>query len=335
MMFKISNRIPNDGAPSFINEVCFKPDGTMFGATFEHNNEIRLYNAQTLSVVKVLRNPGAMLDRPHGIWLTARHVIVTNKGTYPSQFRVFRLDEDSCLPVHAYSTPYGHLAAGHSLALSGRRLVVTYCNGRTQKGALVSYDYDDKSGKITGPLDIQERWFRRYGDGKGICFDEKGEKVYVTFNSRNWDMSWPRKTVTHYVKNTISFGHFGATWRNGIAAFGIDSQGRFTRRPLWKKIFGEFCRLENVHVCGDRAVITDPISGRIYLYDLRNEDAFEAPSHVLAEDLVFPHGAKISPDGKRLVVTDDGIEVVNRVIHWDSFVSPRKDRLVVFDLQAA
>ena len=141
-MFTLSGLIPNDGTlSSFINEVCFHPDGDIFAASYEQNNEVRIYNAQTLSVIKVLRNPGAMLNGPHGLLLTKRHVIIANKGDSPSQFRIFRLGDDSGIPVHTYTTPYAHLAEGHSIALSGRRLVVTYCEGRGRKGALVSDHY--------------------------------------------------------------------------------------------------------------------------------------------------------------------------------------------------
>jgi 6-phosphogluconolactonase (cycloisomerase 2 family) len=135
--------------------------------------------------------------------------------------------------------------------------------------------------------------------------------------------------------NAVSYGLRSATSRNGIAVFGIDEQGRFTRRPLWKKVFREFCRLENIHVLGDRAVVTNPDSGCIQVHDLRRDDAFESPLQVVGEPLVFPHGAKMSPDGNLLVVTDFGIEVIDHRVLWKSFVSPRKDRLAVFKLQPA
>ena len=304
----------------------------MFGATYEHNNEVRIYDTKTLSIIKVLRNPGATLNAPHGLLLTPRHIIIANKGTQPCQFPIFRLDDDSGTPVHTYTTPFAHLAEGHSIALSGRRLVVSYCEGRAKKGALVSYEYDDESGRISGPRDIQERWFRRYGDAKGVSFDKTGAKVYVTFQSET--MPWSSKVITG-IKNTVSFGLRSKTSRNGIAVFGIDEQGRFTRRPLWKKVFREFCRLENIHVRGDRAVVTNADGGRVQLHDLRSDAAFEAPLQVLSEALVFPHGAKMSPDGNLLVVTDNGIRVVDHKVRWNSFVSPRRDRLLVFKLQAA
>ncbi len=331
-MFELSNLIPNDAAPSFVLEVCFHPDGKTFAATYEQNNEVRIYDTQTLSVVRVLRNPGAALNKPHGILITPRHVIVANKGCNPGRLQIFRLDDDSGTPVHTYTTPYVHLAEGHSMALNGRRLVVTYCEGRGKKGALVSYEYDDESGRIIGAQDIQESWFRRYGDAKGVSFDETGDKVYVTFESDT--MKWHRKAVEE-LKNIISFGHRGATSRNGIAVFGIDQQGRFSRKPLWRKVFREFCRLESIHVRGDRAVVTNPDSGCVELYDLRGADAFKTPLQVLSEALVFPHGAKMSPDGNLLVVTDNGIDVIDHQVQWKSFVSPRKDRLAVFKRQPA
>ncbi len=167
---------------------------------------------------------------------------------------------------------------------------------------------------------------------KEISFDDTGEKVYVTFASDY--MKWQRRAIERG-KNAVSFGLRGATSRNGIAVFGIDRQGHFTRGPLWKKTFREFCRLENIHVRGDRAAVVDADAGCVRLYDLRRDSAFEAPLQVLSDSLVFPHGAKISPDGTLLVVTDNGIEVVDHEVQWKSFVFPRKDRLVLFKLQSA
>ena len=64
-----------------------------------------------------------MLNKPHGILLTPRHLIIANKGSYPCEFRIFRLDDGSGTPVQTYTTPYAHLAEGHSIALNGRRVI--------------------------------------------------------------------------------------------------------------------------------------------------------------------------------------------------------------------
>lgn len=334
-MPRVRAQIPNHGPKSLISEVAFSPDGRILGATFMNSNEVCLYDAESLSLIRTFRNPDSLLNEPHGIWLTQRHLIITNIGVHPTEFRIFRLDDDSGTPVQTYTGPFGQLAEGHSLALRGRRLVVTYAERWDKKGAIVSYDYDDECGRIIGPLDIEEQWFRRYGDAKGVCFNETGDAIYVTFISDNLDMSRPRRTLKEFVKNTLSRGHLGRTWRNGIAVFGIDPAGRFTRTPLRTKVFDEYCRLENIQIRGHHAVVTDTMSGRVFCYDLQSDPAFTAPQQVLTDGLVFPHGVCFSPDGRTLVVTDYGIQVVNRKVHWRSFVEPRKDRIVLFDMASA
>ena len=328
-MFTQTKVLPNEGVPSFTNEVCFHPDGDRFGATYEHKDEVRIFDARTLSLIRVLRNPDAALNGPHGLLLTKKHIIVANKGVFPCEFRIFRLDDDSDTPSFTYTTPFAHLAEGHSLALNGRRLVVTYCEGRGKKGAIVSYDYDDENGRIVGPMDIQERWFRQFGDAKGVTFDSTGNAIYVTFQSEL--VSSRLRGLIERTKNAVSFGLRGRTTRNGIAMFSIDQQGRFGRRPLWRAVFRKFCRLENIHVRGGLAVVSNPDAGCVQLHDLRRDRAFRRPLQVLRENLVFPHGAKLSPDGSLLLVSDNGLEVVDHVVRWRSFVSPRRDGLVLFE----
>lgn len=330
-MLRIFKELPNEGPPSRISEVCFHPDGELFGATYQQADEVRLYETRSMALVRVLRNPCARLNVPHGLLITRKHIIVSNKGVFPSQFSVFRLDDESGRVERTYTTPFSHLAEAHSIALDGRRLVVSYCEGAGKKGAVVSYNYDDNSGEIKNPIDIHEAWFRRNGDAKGVSFDGTGQRVFLTFQS-DFLGSVPR-AARAVVINALSRGRFGRTSRNGIVAFGIDPEGRFTRQPIWAKVVPEFCRLENIHIHGGRAVVTNADSGRVYIYDLCKSEEFAEPSEMLSKPLVFPHGAKFSPDGKMLVVTDNGIEVVNHKVAWERYVSPRMDRLIVFSRQ--
>jgi len=330
--YALAGMIPNEASPSFVSELSFHPNGETIGATYEHLDEVRIHSAKDLSTVRVLRNPSAGFDGPHGILLTSRHLIVTNKRSRPSQLLVFSLNDESDTPIQTYTTPYAHLAEAHSLALHGRRLIVTYCEGPGKRGAIVSYEYDDESGRIVGPSDLNERWFRRYGDAKGVAFDQTGDKVFVTFAS---DVIRRRRRMLERLKRIVSFRTRGATNRNGIAAFAVDRQGRFTHEPVWTKVFPTFCRLENIHVHGDRAVVTNADAGCVYVYDLGREDPFAEPAEVITDQLVFPHGVKISPDGRLLAVSDNGIEVVDHWVQWTTFVSPRRDRVVLFERQVA
>ena len=84
-------------------------------------------------------------------------------------------------PIQIFQSPFNHLREPHSLAIRGGRLVVTYTENLAPSGAIVSYGFDEETGKITGPLDKTETWFSEYGDPKGICFNADGTKIFVTF----------------------------------------------------------------------------------------------------------------------------------------------------------
>ena len=62
-------------------------------------------------------------------------------------------------------------------------MVVTYAENVAPSGAIVSYGFNEETGKITGLLDKTESWFSGYGDPKGICFNADGTKIFVTFKS--------------------------------------------------------------------------------------------------------------------------------------------------------
>jgi hypothetical protein len=81
--------------------------------------------------------------------------------------------------------------------------------------------------------------------------------------------------------------------------------------------------------------VTDADAGCVYVYDLGLADPFAAPIEVISEGLAFPHGVKISPNGRFVAVSDNGIEVVDHWVQWKSFVSPRKDRVVLFERRVA
>lgn len=326
-MYRLAKVIANDGDPSMINEVSFAPDGQSFAAAFEYTNEVRIYDAQSYALRRVFRNPEAGLHGPHGLLLTSRYLIAANKGDRPCTFCVFRIDDASAEPLQRCTTPFAHLAEGHSIALRDRRLVVSYCEGAGKKGALVCYDFDDETGRIGVVLDKVEHWFLAHGDAKGVSFDATGERIYVTFQSDR--MPWTR-TLLRRLKNAVSGGSRGGPSRNGLAVFGIDALGRFTPAPLWKRVERRFCRLENIDVLGHDAVVADPDGGTVSLYNLRRDRGFRRPVQVIRGDLAFPHGARFSPDGALLLIADNGITTIDHVPQWRTFASPRKDRLLVY-----
>ena len=171
-MYRIAEIIENDGAPSMVGEVSFHPSGSYFAATYESINEVRIYDSRTRKLLQVLRNPESQFDCPHGVLFTKKYLLVSNAHNLkkPGTINVYRNGETITKPIQFFQSPFDHLREPHTLAMRDGRLVITYCENLAPSGAIVSYGFNEETGKITGPLDKTESWFSEYGDCKGICF---------------------------------------------------------------------------------------------------------------------------------------------------------------------
>jgi hypothetical protein len=135
-MYKIQTIIPGlKNVPSYISELAFNPTGSILGATFSQfdnncgvlDNSVRLYDTKSTKIIKELRNPLSQLNQPHAILLTNKHIILSNKGTSPSNLLTFRIKDKTNLPSDNYITPYKKLNEAHSFAIFNQLLLVTYC----------------------------------------------------------------------------------------------------------------------------------------------------------------------------------------------------------------
>jgi hypothetical protein len=184
-MYRIAEIIENDGAPSIVGEVSFHPSGSYFAATYETINEVRIYDSRTRKLLQVLRNPESQFDCPHGVLFTEKYLLIANSHNLkrPGTINVYRNGRTIKNPIQLFQSPFNHLREPHSLAMRDGKLVVTYCENLAPSGAIVSYGFNEETGKITGPLDKTESWFSEYGDTKGLCFNADGTKILVTFES--------------------------------------------------------------------------------------------------------------------------------------------------------
>src|SRR6516165_4263885 len=171
-MYRIAEIIGNDRAPSHIAEVSFHPSGSYFAASYEDINEVRIFDSRTRQLLQVLENPESQIDHPHGVLFTEKYLLISNAHHFskPGTINVYQNDSTIKKPIQIFQTPFNHLREPHSLALRDGRLVATYAQDNPPSGAIVSYAFNEETGKITGPLDKTESWFSEYGEAKRICF---------------------------------------------------------------------------------------------------------------------------------------------------------------------
>ncbi|MBV8426166.1 MAG: hypothetical protein JOZ88_02890 [Hyphomicrobiales bacterium] len=184
-MYYVKETIVNDRAPSHIAEISFHPSGSYFAASYEDTNEVRLFDSLTRKHLRTFENPDSLLDRPHGVLLTEKYLLVSNAYDFskPGTINVYSSSSTTTKPIQVFQTPFNHLREPHSLAMRNGRLVATYAENVAPSGALVSYAFDEETGQISDALDKTESWFSTYGDPKGICFNGEGTKLFVTFKS--------------------------------------------------------------------------------------------------------------------------------------------------------
>jgi hypothetical protein len=247
-------------------------------------------------------------------------------------------------------------------------LVATYAENVAPSGAIVSYAFNEDTGKITGPLDKTESWFSMYGDAKGICFNADGTKIFVTFRSnkqfsvaqkllrelasnRGLPAQSRLKSFSRKLKNKILQSGYSSSisetsvelekpnpqyvtpTKNGIATFSINAEGKIARRPEHVMVRKDFCRLENIDVFEGTCVVTDTVNHLLLLYDLTQDQNFTSPFHTANFGKATPHAATFSPDGKLLVISSLGRKVVNQEMRWRDVdrESPREDKIFVLE----
>tara|TARA_R110000823_G_scaffold132777_1_gene261154 strand:+ start:16213 stop:17337 length:1125 start_codon:yes stop_codon:yes gene_type:complete len=356
IVFEFKSHIPNESRMSLMSEVCFHPSGRFFAATYTEANEVRLYDAVSLQLMRTFENPEAGFDQPHGVVQTHKHMIVSmsHDRQRPSQLNVYRLDSDTAAPANTFVTPFAELREAHSLAFDNGRLLATYCETTERTGTLVCYAFDDEAGRITGVLDRRTQCFDNLGDAKGVSFFDASRRVVVSYNSfTRKPESAPARTPIRSVMRILRRGGPQNLWQrvnaklgitrprdgrlttdNGFVFFAISPEGKFSQEPERIVTRDFFCRYENVFCQGDLCLAADLINSEILVYDLAQDPGLENPIYRLPVSDGMPHGVKLSPDGTQMIVSTFSLEISDdREVQWGQWLTPRQDKLLVFDVQ--
>tara|TARA_B100001540_G_scaffold315905_1_gene344356 strand:+ start:4439 stop:5506 length:1068 start_codon:yes stop_codon:yes gene_type:complete len=349
--YRFAREIVATARRSQVPDVAWSPDGNLLAASYTDLDEVALLDARSGEVQRRYCNPQARFDAPHGVLLTERHLIVSNKlnpADRPAVFTVYDLQDPGLAPVTRFTTPRQDFCEAHSMALRDERLVCTYAGRGTS--ALACYRFDRASGRLSGPLAVVQDWFRGYGQPKGVAFSDDGCTLAVTFATTRAARTtlahkWQRYTWVLRQKSGLKRLRAALRKRlrralappppngvtNGVALFDIDSGGQIAATPRQIVLQPDYCRLENIHIVGQTCAVTDTINQRVMLFGFDGELSTQ-PTQVISERLSFPHDACLSPNGRCLLVSNNGLRIVNNVPHWHEFTDQRGDKVCVFEL---
>jgi len=120
---------------------------------------------------------------------------------------------------------------------------------------------------------------------------------------------------------------------NGVAIFDVDKEGILSDAPIQILPESQPCRLENVSIEKDLCAITDATNNTVRLYNFDGNCFPDTPVQIIKDRLSFPHDACLSPNGAMLVVTNYGINIIDKQPQWVDFIHPRSDKLTFYELQ--
>ena len=70
---------------------------------------------------------------------------------------------------------------------------------------------------------------------------------------------------------------------------------------------------------------------KLEIYLNLDKNKFEKPLQRITQNLHFPHGGKLSPDGKIIAISNFGLKVKKRrFIQWGEYLDKRKDNITLW-----
>ena len=195
---------------------------------------------------------------------------------------------------------------------------------------LVTFE-SDKQWSVLGRILLS------FASNKHLPVSDKLRKFsYKTINSLTRQTKFVNDTLRGiHGKKSVELENAGLRYtkptKNGIAVFSITTDGKIARIPEKIILRKKFCRLENIDIVDGTCVITDLVNQAFFLYDLTQDPKFKNPVQIVNLGNATPHGAKFAPDGSLLVITSVGLKILNQEPQFDGWVSPREDKIFVFE----
>jgi hypothetical protein len=299
--YKIKNLKTN----SFVSQIALSKDDQILALAFYRNNLVRIYNIRG-EILKDLK-----INSPHAILIYKNWLIISSGYKSTSKILIYDLKNYKLNSKFYFNSKFNTF---HSMALDKGLLCATICENENKVGALILFKFNCLIGKIISISQIIHKSFFNLGDAKGVCFDNTGKFIFVTFESA-------KINTYELVKNKLKFILFkekfiNITNKNGIALFERYKDDKVSPHPIKKIIFNPNSRIEDVKVYKNKLAISDFINNTVYLYKIHNNFKLEL-TRTITHNLNSPHGMCFYNSGKKLLVSNTFIKVIDgKALFW-------------------
>lgn len=314
------NKITISRHNMFLASLCLSKDDRILSTTYYRKNKVEVYDFKRKVLLKKLN-----ILKPHASTIDKNWLIISSENKSSAIILVYNLNNFK--KVSQYNIK--KKIVPHSMCINKNLLFISFCEGENKTGLVMVFQFNSLVGKINMVNDVIDKPFLSLGDTKGVCTDPKGKFLFITFESE------PINFV-HLFINKLLYFFFKSKFveinnKNGIAIFEIYTDGKISKKPIKIITFTNNPRLEDIKIYKNKIALVDLINNIIFIYKIDENLGLNLVTKLTA-NLNSPHCVCFYNEGKKLLVGNTYIKVVNKKAKFWYFNKSSNKPFITFDI---
>jgi 6-phosphogluconolactonase (cycloisomerase 2 family) len=321
-MFSFLNkRILAPKSNMFLASLLLSKDDRILITTYYRENAVVVYDFKKNVLLKKLN-----ILKPHASTIHKNWLIISSENKSSAIILVYNLNNFK--KVSQYNIKKKKLVP-HSMCINKNLLFISFCEGTNKTGLVMVFQFNSLVGKIDMVTDVIQKPFLSLGDTKGVCTDQKKKFLFITFESEpiNFVHLFINKLLYFFFK--IKFVEINN--KNGIAIFEIYTGGKISKKPIKIITFINNPRLEDIKIYKNKLALVDLVNNIILIYKIDHNLDLNLITKLTA-NLNSPHCACFYNEGKKLLVANTYIKVVNKKAKFWYFNKSSNKPFTTFDM---
>jgi hypothetical protein len=319
-MYSLINKIIIPKHNKFLATFSLCEDDRFLSTAYYRDNGVEVFDFKKKVLLKKLN-----ILRPHASIIHKNWLIISSENKSSAIILVYNLNNFK--KVSQYNIK--KKIVPHSMCINKNLLFISLCEGENKTGLVMVFQFNSLVGKINMLTDVIHRPFLSLGDTKGICTDQKGKFLFITFESE------PINFV-HLFINKLLYFFFKTKFveinnKNGIAIFEIYTDGKISKKPIKIITFINNPRLEDIKIYKNNLALVDLVNNIIFIYKIDDNLDLNLITKLTA-NLNSPHCICFYNKGKKLLVGNTYIKVVNKKAKFWYFNKSSNKPFVTFDI---
>jgi 6-phosphogluconolactonase (cycloisomerase 2 family) len=331
MYSQIYQKIKNLKTNIFMSTFSISDDSKFLATASYTANCVLIYDFKTGLLLKKIN-----IFKPHATFIYKNWLLISSEVYKSIDIIVFNLNNFKISTQYNikanYLIAHSNYFIAHSIHVNKDLLFISFCEGENKVGTVMSTKFNSLIGRINEKFQIIHKPFLNLGDTKGICTDEKNNFLFVTFESQpiNFYNLLINRFKFFFLKNKF----LEINNKSGIAIFKIYREGKISEKPLKIINFDKNSRLEDIQIYKNKLATVDLVNNIIIIYQFNNNLELKFIKK-LSHNLNSPHSIRFYNNGKKLLVGNTNIKVINKIPQFWRYNKNTRNVFITYNLYNA